>query len=65
MIVTRGGLASGTAVEEDENFGSVGLLAADFVMLAFVLNDVLLLVNENEEVLKNLLMNILLSLLVG
>ena len=65
MIVTRGGLASGTAVEEDENFGRVGLLAADFVMLAFVLNDVLLLVNENEEVLKNLLMNILLSLLVG
>jgi hypothetical protein len=65
VIVTRGGLASGTAVEEDENFGSVGLLAADFVMLAFVLNDVLLLVNENEEVLKNLLMNILLSLLVG
>lgn len=65
MIVTRGVLASGTSVEEDENFGSVGLLAADFVMLAFVLNDVLLLVNENEEVLKNLLMNILLSLLVG
>jgi hypothetical protein len=65
VIVTRGVLASGTSVEEDENFGSVGLLAADFVMLAFVLNDVLLLVNENEEVLKNLLMNILLSLLVG
>jgi hypothetical protein len=65
VIVTREGLASDTAVEEDENFGSVGLPAADFVMLAFVLNDVLLLVNENEEVLKNLLMNILLSLLVG